>query len=338
MKRNLVKVLAMAMSLMLILTACSSQTPSTSEPSGSTPAPVTSDYPSQTITIVVPFSAGGATDIAARILADNLPQYLSDATIIVSNITGGSGTIGTSEVTSAEADGYTLGFSAAATVAIQPLFGQTSYTLDDIKPICNVYTMPQVIVASADAPYNTVEEFIDYLKANDGVNYAIAGRGTVQHLVCAEWMEQAGVTASDLSYAGGSEQATAILSGECEFGALQASDATRYVEAGQLKVILNLSDFVPSWIADVPTTTSMGYTSSISSCVGLWAPAGTDDAIVEQLSDAIEVCLQDEAVIEQFANIGIETEFLNGEEYGKTLSDTSAAAETLMIDMGLIEG
>lgn len=333
MKKSIVKALAVATSLMTILTACS---PGSSSNTGTSNSNTNDNYPSQPITIVVPFSAGGATDIAARILADNLPQYLNDATIVVSNITGGSGTIGTSEVTGATADGYTLGFSAAATVAIQPLFGQTSYTLEDIKPICNVYTMPQVIVAAADAPYDTVDKFIDYLKTHDNVSYAIAGRGTVQHLVCAEWMEQAGVTASDLSYAGGSEQATAILSGECEFGALQASDATRYVDAGQLKVILNLSDFVPSWIADVPTTESLGYTSSISSCVGLWAPADMDNAIVQKLSDAVEQCLQDEEVTEQFANIGIETEFLAGEEYGQILNDTCTAAQDLMTDMGLI--
>lgn len=333
MKKSTFKSIAVALSLMTILASCSTNTNSAP---GASSTGAADDYPSKTITIVVPFSAGGATDIAARILADSLPQYLNDATVIVSNITGGSGTIGTSEVTGADADGYTLGFSAAATVAIQPLFGQTSYTLEDIKPICNVYTMPQVIVAAADAPYDTVDEFIDYLKSHDTVSYAIAGRGTVQHLVCAEWMEQAGVTASDLSYAGGSEQATAILSGECEFGALQASDATRYVEAGQLKVILNLSDFVPSWIADVPTTVSLGYISSISSCVGLWAPAGTDDAIVQKLADAVAQCLQDEEVIDQFENIGIETEFLEGAEYGQILEDTNVAAEELMTKMGLI--
>lgn len=337
MKKTTIKILALAMTLAMLLCACSNKESVQDLVQGNdsdTQTEIT--YPTKPITIVVPFGAGGTTDIAARILADNLPQYLDNATIVVSNITGGSGTIGTTEVTSATADGYTLGCSAAATMAIQPLFGQTSYTLDSIKPICNIYTMPQVIVASADAPYNTVDEFIEYLKGQDSVNYAIAGRGTVQHLVCVEWMNQAGVTASDLSYSGGSEQATAILSGECEFGALQASDAIRYVEAGQLKILLNLSDFVPSWISEVPTTVSLGYTSSIGSCVGLWAPAATDDAIVEKLAAAIDECLQDEKVMEQFANIGIETQYLNGADYGAKLSDTSAAAKELMASIGLI--
>ena len=210
MKKSMLKIFILAMSLTMALTACGEK---------DTPQDSLSDqsdiqYPTKPITIVVPFGAGGTTDIAARILADNLPGYLDNATIVVSNITGGSGTIGTTEVTSSDDDGYTLGCSAAATVAIQPLFGQTSYTLDDIKPICNIYTMPQVIVASADAPYNTVDEFVEYIKGQGTVNYAIAGRGTVQHLVCVEWMNQVGITASDLSYSGGSEQATAILSGE----------------------------------------------------------------------------------------------------------------------------
>lgn len=313
MKKSMLKIFILAMSLTMALTACGEK---------DTPQDSLSDqsdiqYPTKPITIVVPFGAGGTTDIAARILADNLPGYLDNATIVVSNITGGSGTIGTTEVTSSDDDGYTLGCSAAATVAIQPLFGQTSYTLDDIKPICNIYTMPQVIVASADAPYNTVDEFVEYIKGQGTVNYAIAGRGTVQHLVCVEWMNQVGITASDLSYSGGSEQATAILSGECEFGALQASDAIRYVEAGQLKILLNLSDFVPSWMSDVPTTVSLGYTSSIGSCVGLWAPADTDDAIIDKLASAIEECLKDEKVIDQFDNIGIETQYLDGDTYGQ---------------------
>ncbi len=332
MKKSMLKIFVLAMSLAMSLTACGEK----DTPQGNLSDQSDIQYPTKPITIVVPFGAGGTTDIAARILADNLPGYLDNATIVVSNITGGSGTIGTTEVTSSIADGYTLGCSAAATVAIQPLFGQTSYTLDDIKPICNIYTMPQVIVASADAPYNTVDEFVEYIKGQGTVNYAIAGRGTVQHLVCVEWMNQVGITASDLSYSGGSEQATAILSGECEFGALQASDAIRYVEAGQLKILLNLSDFVPSWMSDVPTTVSLGYTSSIGSCVGLWAPADTDDAIIDKLASAIEECLKNEKVIEQFDNIGIETQYLDGDTYGQKLSDTSAAAKELMTSIGLI--
>ncbi len=294
------------------------------------------DYPSKPITLVVPFSAGGTTDLVARILADSMPKYLDGATVVVTNITGGAGTIGCTEVASADPDGYTLGFSAVAAVAIQPLFGETSYTLDDVQPICNVYTMPQCIVAPADAPYDTVDEFIDYLKEQGSVNYAIAGRGTVQHLACVEWMKAAGVEATDLNYAGGPEQATAILSGECAFGALQASDAIRYVEAGQLKIILNLSDFVPSWISDVPTTVSLGYNSSIGSVVGLWGPAGMDPQLVDKISAAVEACLGDEDVKQQLANIGVEPEFLNAESYGKKLSDTSTAAEKLMKDIGLI--
>lgn len=332
-----IKLFACLMALALALTACGKDT--TQQPgsqNSSNGSQQTSGYPTKPITVVVPFSAGGTTDLAARILADNLPNYMDNATVVVTNITGGSGTIGATEAANAEPDGYTLGFSAVATLSIQPLFGQTSYTLDSVKPLCNVYTMPQVIVVPADAPYNTVDEFIDYLKGKDTVNYAIAGRGTVQHLVCAEWMAQAGVDAIDLSYAGGPEQATAILSGECEFGALQASDAIRYVEAGQLKIMLNLSDFVPSWISDVPTTVSLGYTSSIGSCVGLWAPAELDDEIAAKLSSAVEQCLKDEKVIEQFANIGIETEYLDAEAYGQKLNDTSDAAKKLMTDMGLI--
>lgn len=294
------------------------------------------DYPTKPITVVVPFSAGGTTDLAARIVADSLPKYLNGATVVVTNITGGSGTIGVTEVAGANPDGYTLGISAVAAVAIQPLFGQTSYTLEDIQPICNIYTMPQCIVVPADAPYETVDEFVEYLKAQDSVNYAIAGRGTVQHLVCAEWMEQVGVQAVDLNYSGGPEQATAILSGECAFGALQASDAIHYVESGQLKIMLNLSDFVPSWISDVPTTVSLGYQSSVGSCVGLWGPAGLDNQIAEKLSAAVEACLNDEDVQAQFKNIGIETEYLSAEEYSGQLNDTSAAAQALMEQLGLI--
>ena len=112
MKKSMLKIFILAMSLTMALTACGEK---------DTPQDSLSDqsdiqYPTKPITIVVPFGAGGTTDIAARILADNLPGYLDNATIVVSNITGGSGTIGTTEVTSSDDDGYTLGCSAAATV------------------------------------------------------------------------------------------------------------------------------------------------------------------------------------------------------------------------------
>lgn len=335
-KKLIAQLTASALALSMLLSGCAtgSQSAPASQPGSSTAE--SPSFPNKPITLVVPFSAGGTTDLAARILADNLPRYLDGATVVVTNITGGSGTIGTTEVAQANPDGYTLGFSAVATVSIQPLFGQTSYTLDDILPICNVYTMPQCIVVKADAPYNTVEEFVAHLKTKETVNYAIAGRGTVQHLACAEWMQQTGVNAVDLSYAGGPEQATAILSGECEFGALQASDAIRYVESGQLKILLNLSDFIPSWISEVPTTFSLGYNSSVGSCVGMWAPKGTDEAITAQLAAAVEKCLQDETTLQQFANIGIEADYLSASDYGAKLTSTRDAAKNLMSSLGLI--
>ena len=333
--------LTLALALSMSLVGCGQKTDGNNAGSntGSTAGSISetgSGYPEKTITIVVPFSAGGTTDLAARVLADNLPKYLNNATIVVNNITGGSGTIGATEAASADPDGYTFGCSAAAAVAIQPLYGQTTYTLDDIKPLCNLYTMPQCIVVAADSPYNTVEEFVDYLKTVDVVNYSHAGRGTVQHLVCAEWMEQVGVNAVDLTFAGGPEQATAILSGECEFGALQASDAISYVQSGQLKILMNMSDFRPCWIPDVPTTSDLGYTTSVSSCVGLWAPAGLDNKTADQVSTAVEACLKDEEVIAQFANIGIETDYQNGENYQATLEATRDAAKDLMTKMGMI--
>ena len=345
MKKKTFGMLSCLIALSMLLTACGpkNNTPQNTPDPGSSSAAASEnqpgndiDYPTKPITVVVPFSAGGTTDLAARIVADSLPKYLDGATVVVTNITGGSGTIGVTEAAGADPDGYTLGISAVAAVAIQPLFGQTSYTLEDIQPICNIYTMPQCIVVPADAPYETVDEFVAYLKEQDSVNYAIAGRGTVQHLVCAEWMEQVGVQAVHLNYAGGPEQPTAILSGECAFGALQASDAIRYVESGQLKIMLNLSDFVPSWISDVPTTVSLGYQSSVGSCVGLWAPAGLDSQIAEKLSAAVEACLNDEDVQAQFQNIGIETEYLSAEEYGGQLNNTSTAAKKLMEQLGLI--
>lgn len=346
MKRTFKSLLSLSLALIMAmsLAACGEKTPAATSPDGGTSAGTsgaasTADaggYPEKTITIVVPFSAGGTTDLAARILADNLPKYLDGATIVVSNITGGSGTIGSTEVADAEPDGYTLGCSAAAAIAVQPLYGQTTYTLDDIMPLCNIYTMPQCIVVSADSPYTTVEEFVDYLKTVDTVNYAHAGRGTVQHLVCAEWMAQVGANAVDLTYAGGPEQATAILSGECEFGALQASDAISYTESGQLKILMNMSDFRPSWMSDVPTTSDLGYTSSVSSCVGLWAPAGLDSAVAEKISAAVEECLKDQDVIAQFANIGIETDFQDGASYKNVLDNTRDAAKKLMTEMGMI--
>lgn len=314
----------------LSLAACGEQAPAAASASAS------EGYPEKAVTIVVPFSAGGTTDLAARILADNLPNYLNGAAIVVNNITGGSGTIGSTEVADAEPDGYTLGCSAAATTTIQPLFGQTTYTLDDITPLCNIYTMPQCIVVSADSPYDTVAEFVEYLKTVDIVNYAHAGRGTVQHLVCAEWMEQVGVNAVDLTYAGGPEQATAILSGECEFGALQASDAISYVESGQLKILMNMSDFRPSWMDDVPTTADLGYSTSVSSCVGLWAPAGLDEAVAEKISAAVEACLNDETVAAQFANVGIETDYQDGAAYRRALVSTRDAARELMTHLGML--
>ena len=144
-------------------------------------------YPNKPITMVVPASAGGTTDLAARMTAQALGPVLGQ-TLVVENKGGGNGNIAAAQVKRAEADGYTLLMQYSGFHVISPHLGKSSWELKDFVPVANVLSAPQIVVVRGDLPVNTMQELVAYAKANPmKLNYASSGNGSLQHVTVCSW-------------------------------------------------------------------------------------------------------------------------------------------------------
>jgi tripartite-type tricarboxylate transporter receptor subunit TctC len=353
MKKICIMMVALMITIVMALSGCSSKTAETqtanessaasqTETAASAPEAIT-DFPTDPIKVVVPFGAGGGTDLIARILADKMSKVL-DVAVEVVNMPGGSATIGTTEVANANPDGYTLGFCISTPIAITPNLGQTSYTVDDLQAICNAYMSMHTICVPADSPIQNVDDLIKYIDDQGGnVSYAGSGTGNMQHLCMEEWVNQLGKdwNLTVVPYDGDNDEALALLSGEAPFATLQSHGVKSYIESGQLRCILVFGDTTPQWMIDegydVPNTVSLGYLSWITGPVGFFGPAGLSDDVVQIISDAVKASLEDEEVIESLANLGLEPNYRDTEKYKKMLDELAPASKQMMLELGFIQ-
>lgn len=348
MKKICAIITVLAMALALFLTGCqsaSSQSSASAAPTQSASAApsAASDYPKKPIQIVVPFSAGGGTDLFARIVAGKMSEILKVAVEVV-NMPGGSATIGTTDVANSSPDGYKLGFSISTPLAMTPNLGETSYTLDNLQPICNAYTTVHTICVAADSPIKTVDDLIAYIDSKDGkVSFAGSGTGNMQHLCLEEWVNQLGKDwdLTVVPYDGDNDEVVALLSGEAPFATVQAHGVKSYIESGQIRCLMAFGDTTPKWMVDggynVPNTVELGYTSAIQGPVGFYGPKGISEDVIKAVSAAVEEALKDEKVLESISNLGLEPDFRTTEDYTTALQNLVPASKDLMLQLGFIK-
>lgn len=302
------------------------------------------DYPTEPITVVVPYGAGGGTDLFARIICDKMSQIIGQP-MVVTNVTGGGGTNGATEVAvNAAKNGYTLGFCIYAPLVLMPMYGQTQYELEDIEPICGSYSTLNVLAVSASSPYQSVDDIIELIKSKNGsMPYGGSGIGNNQHLTMEEWFQQIadGWNMKCVAYVDGdAAEAVALMSGEVEFAIMQAQGVKSYVEDGSLRVLMVFGDECPTWMNEqnlgIPTSASLGYTCSIVPIVGFWGPKGMPQEAVDKVNAAFAEAMKDEKVAEVIKNIGLEFDYRTPEEYAQVLQDLAPVAEGLLKKLGII--
>lgn len=242
-------------------------------------------YPSRSIRVVVPFSAGGLVDVAARIVAERLSHALGQG-VVIENRTGASGTLGVDYVTKAQSDGYTLLICSAdfmTTTALMPKMSFDPYK--DLAPVSMLTTAPQVLVASEASGFKTLSDMLAAAKAApERVAYASPGAGQINHLG-GEWIALAGgVKMLHVPYRGGAPAATALAAGDIQAGVLGAPAVLPLVHAGKARVLAVLSKDKPSFLKDFPTVGEAGMPGvEVSVRIGLFAPKGTPAAIISRL-------------------------------------------------------
>ena len=266
------------------------------------------DYPSQTITIVVPYTAGGATDIGARIIAQKMGEQL-DTTVIVENRPGAGGVVGTISVAKAAPDGYTLLYSTIATHAVGPaLRPNLEYdALEDFEPVSKVGEMTAALLARKDLEADNLAELIALAKDQPGtLNIGSTGVGTSQHLAIELFKSMAGVEIEHIPYGGSAPALVDLMAGNIDLSFDTVPATLEQLRAGTIKAITVSTTRRSEDLPDVPTMIEAGLDGfDVSSWAGLWAPAGTPDAIVEKLNEAATAALEDAGVADQFGQVGI---------------------------------
>ena len=272
----------------------------------SAPAAAQDDYPSRPITFVVPFSAGGPTDTVTRLIAEPMSKTLGQQ-IVVQNVAGAGGTLAAGQVATAEPDGYTIlmhhiGMSTAPT-----LYANLPYNpLEDFEAIGLVTEVPMTIIARKDFEPNTLQELIDYVKADpDRVTYANAGIGAASHL-CGLLLQNAlGVKVTEVPYQGTGPALTDLVGGQVDFMCDQTTNTTGQIQGGEVKAYAVTTPERNAALPDLPTAAEAGLPNfEVSVWHALYAPAGTPEPIIQELSAALQAALGDQNVVTRFGELG----------------------------------
>lgn len=265
-------------------------------------------YPEKPITLVVPFAAGGPTDVIARIVGEHMSKTLGQQ-VVVENTAGAGGTTGSAKVAGAAPDGYTLIMGNMGTHAAAPsLYESLKYKPDvDFTPIGLAGITPIVIIAKKDFPAKDMKEFIDYLKANpDKVNLAHAGVGSVSDVTCELFSAQLGLPKiNEVAYKGTGPALNDLVAGQVDYMCDQATNSVPQIQAGTIKAFAIATAERSSVIPDVPTSKEAGVPDfQISGWNGLFAPKGLPEDLQTKLVDALNQALSDPDTAKKLSDLG----------------------------------
>lgn len=263
-------------------------------------------YPDRTITMVVPFAAGGPTDTVARLIGEVMSKDLGQQ-VIVENVSGAGGTLGAARIAKAEPDGYALllhhiGMATSATLYRKLPFN----ALEDFEYIGLVTDVPMVLVARKDFEPTDLKQLVDYVKANkDKVTYANAGIGAASHLCGMLFMSSIETPLTTVPYKGTGPAMTDLIGGQVDFMCDQSTNTTNQIKAGEIKAYATTTKERLPNLPDVPTAAESGLPQlEVTVWHGVYAPKGTPKEVVDRLSQSLKTALKDETVVQRLAELG----------------------------------
>ena len=267
----------------------------------------TQDYPTRPITMVVPFAAGGPTDVLARVVADRMGQLLGQQ-VVVENVGGAGGMTGVQRVAEAPPDGYTIALGTVGTHAQnQTLYKRPLYNAaTDFTPVALLAQVPLVLIARKDLPANNLQEFIAYLKANqDKISYGSAGAGSATHLGCALLNAAIGVTVQHVPYRGTGPAMQDLAAGRIDYLCEIVTTALPQIQGGTVKPIAMLSLQRSPVLPSLPTANESGLSNfEAYTWNALFLPKGAPDAIVRKLHDVAVETMKTPAVKDRLEALG----------------------------------
>lgn len=263
-------------------------------------------YPTRSIRLVVPFAAGGSTDLIARLAAQQMSKELGQP-VVVENVGGAAGALGTMQVKSATPDGYTLLVATVSTMIVYPAaHPKPQYALDDFIPITNIASMPNVISVNAKFPAKDLKEFIAVLKASpDKYTFATSGVGSINHMLGESFQNYSGTKIVHVPYKGSGPAMQDVIGGQVDILFDQFPSSKNHIDGGKLKAIGAIS---PQKIPGYPNIMTMeeagmkGFTDE--AWYGILAPAKTPPDVVARLTDAMKKSLSNPELRKKLEEVG----------------------------------
>jgi tripartite-type tricarboxylate transporter receptor subunit TctC len=263
------------------------------------------DYPNRSVTVIVPYAAGGPTDLIARLTAEGMGRALGKQ-FVVENVTGAGGTIASTRVARADPDGYTLMVHHVGISTAPALYRKLQFdTRTAFAPIGLISDAPSTVITRADFPAATFEELVAKIKAEgDKLTYAHAGLGASSHLCGTLFQSALGAQMTTVAYKGNAPILTDLIGKQIDMTCDQTTNTTGPITEGKVKAFAVTAPKRVSQLPNVPTAAESGLKGfEMSTWHGVYAPKGTPDAVVKKLSEALQTTLADPALQEKFAKI-----------------------------------
>jgi tripartite-type tricarboxylate transporter receptor subunit TctC len=264
------------------------------------------DYPSRSITVIVPFPAGGASDVVARIVTNQMSKILGQS-IVIENVGGAGGTLGSARAAAADPDGYTLLAAAMGShVAAPVLTPNVKYDpVADFVPIGFTAHSPAVVLARKDFPARDMKEFVAVLRQQGGaLKQGHGGVGASSHMACLLFTAEIGVKPTLVAYRGSAPALNDLVGGHVDFMCEQSVSVAETVLAGSVKAYAVSASERLANLPDVPTAKEAGINYEMSVWAGLFAPKGTSPAVIAKLADALDKALDEASVRQTLAQLG----------------------------------
>ena len=293
-------------------------------------------WPERTVTLVVPFTAGGITDVLARVLAQRLQDDLKQA-FIVENMPGGAGIVAAEHVLRAPPDGYTLLFTPVFQITMAPFTHNVSFDpVKDFKPIGAVAQSPFAITVGADLPVDSLAEFIAYVKSRPGqVAFASAGTGSLSHVASAVFLRSAGLDMIHVPYKGLGEAFTGVLTGQTAMVSASPVELKPYLGSDKVKVLAASGAQRSKQLPGVPTISETLKSPPVITINSLVASAKTPDEVVDVLSREILAAEKSPEFVDRIDKIGAEPMMNTPAEFAKIIADDTALWRDVVRDLGL---
>ncbi len=305
------------------------------------PAMAQDSYPTKSITMVVPFPPGGVADTVGRPIAEALGRILRQP-VVVENRAGAGGGLGFSHVAKARPDGYTI-LMALSSVSVIPeadrILGKTpSYEMNQLRPIARITADPTVLVVRAETPWKTYQEFVaEMRKKPTAYNYGSSGNYGTMHVPMEQLKAAESFSITHIPYTGAGPAVIGLLGGQVDALATGPASIVAQIKAGKVRALAHWGEGRLAALPDVPSFRELGINAEFAQWAGIFVPAGTPDAVVMRLREAVRQAAQDEKVRQVINNSGSPIQYLDAPEFQKYVDQDARRLADVVKRIGRVQ-